>query len=52
MSQDAIWYQYIKRQFLQLIPVGKDADFIILDYSKTFNLLLGKKTKTSNFARD
>jgi cellulose biosynthesis protein BcsQ len=45
MSQDLVWYQYFKRQFLELIPVGKDADFIILDYSKSFNLLLRKKVK-------
>jgi hypothetical protein len=31
VSQYPVWYQYFKRQFLELIPVGNDADFIIRD---------------------
>jgi cytosine/adenosine deaminase-related metal-dependent hydrolase len=51
MLQDPVWLQYFKRQFLELIPVGNNADFIIVDYSKTFNLLLWKKLKLQIFCK-
>jgi hypothetical protein len=52
MSQDSIWYQYFKRQILELIAVGKDANFIILWLFENLQSSASEKTKTSNFVRD